>query len=145
MSKKAGVRREAEGVSSESDSSLKPRASRLILIVEDDPDTMRGYEVLLRARGYRIAGAINGVAAVREVLVQEPGLVILDLGLPAGSGFDFLEWLRSKQSTLPVIVVSGLDARDMALALGAAAYRQKPCDADELLALIEKALGDTRT
>jgi two-component system KDP operon response regulator KdpE len=102
---------------------------------------MRGYEVLLRARGYRTAGAINGVAAVREVLVQEPDLVILDLGLPAGSGFDFLEWLQSIQAALPVIVVSGLDAGDMALALGAAAYLQKPCDADELLALIEKALG----
>ena len=115
-----------------------------LLIVDDDAEVRRGYRALLEAHGYEIASAADGVSAVREALAHEPDLVVLDLGLPSGTGFDVLKWLRSTRllARIPVIVVSGMriDVEQMALSLGATVYLHKPANDAELLALIRRLL-----
>lgn len=122
-------------------------ASKKILVVEDDADVRRGYHILLKANRYESYFAADGVHALSEARKQQPDLIILDLGLPAGDGFTVLERLRGNTylSVVPVVVVSGRDidsSMERALAAGASAYLQKPWNDHELLAIISRLLGE---
>jgi DNA-binding response OmpR family regulator len=80
-------------------------------------------------------------AAIATAQKEQPDLVILDLGLPAGDGFLVLDRLRQRPNLemVPVIVRSARDPQtneDRALMAGAAAYFQKPADNDELRQMI---------
>jgi DNA-binding response OmpR family regulator len=78
---------------------------------------------------------------------ENPDLILLDLGLPAGDGFVVLERLRAitQLATIPVVVVSARPAQvhaDKALESGASAFLQKPVDNDLLLQTIREVLGE---
>jgi DNA-binding response OmpR family regulator len=120
---------------------------KLILVIEDDSDVRLGFHILLKANGYRTCFAPDCLSAISEARKQDPDLILLDLGLPAGDGFVVLQRLRAIPSLaiVPVIVVSARDHsanQPRALAAGAKAYLQKPWDDRELLAIIAKELGE---
>ena len=120
--------------------------NRKILVIEDDPDVRLGYNVLLRAHNYDTFFAVDSLSAISEARKQQPDLILLDLGLPAGDGFIVLERLRglTQLALIPVIVVSARDPhanRERALKAGAKAFVQKPWDDAELLAMIAELLG----
>ena len=117
-----------------------------LLIVDDDLELRRGLDIRFRANQYDTAHASDGMSAISMARKEEPDLIILDLGLPAGDGFTVMERLQAfaDLACIPVIVVSAWDPRtnrQRALQAGAAAFFQKPVDNEELLAAIEKALG----
>ena len=117
-----------------------------ILVIDDDADVRLGYHVLLRANGYDTCFGADAFSAVAEVRKQQPDLIILDLGLPAGDGFVVLDRLRTNThfAIIPIIVVSGRDVqanKERALKAGARAYLQKPWNDTELLALIRQLVG----
>ncbi len=117
-----------------------------ILIVDDDPDQRLGLHIRLKANNYSTSFAADAMTSISEARKQQPDLIILDLGLPAGDGFVVMERLKNitPLAMIPVIVVSARASepnRDRALKAGAAAYLRKPVDNDELLAVIRKALG----
>jgi two-component system KDP operon response regulator KdpE len=90
------------------------------------------------------ADALSGAAAAGK---EEPDLIVLDLGLPQGDGFLFIERLKTHPAlgAIPIIVVSARDARanrERAIKAGATAYLQKPVDNAEFLAVIRKALEE---
>ena len=121
-------------------------SKKKVLVIEDDGDMRLGYHILLRAHGYDTAFAGDSLAAISEARKQQPDVIILDLGLPAGDGFVVLERFRSNMNftLIPVIVVSGREShgnRDRALKAGARAYLQKPWNDHELLAIIGHLLG----
>jgi DNA-binding response OmpR family regulator len=121
-------------------------SNKKILIVEDDADVRLGYQVLLKANHYDTVFAADSTSAVSEARKQQPDLIILDLGLPAGDGFIVLERFRANMNlaVIPVIVVSARDLqgnKERALKAGAKAFVQKPWDDSELLTLISEQLG----
>ena len=118
-----------------------------ILIVEDDQDMRRALNVRLRANNYDTAFASDAVEALSIARKEQPDLVLLDLGLPAGDGFMVMDRMKdiASLSCLPVIVVSARDPEGnkvRALAAGAEAFFQKPVDNGQLMASIRRALGD---
>ncbi|HVS30064.1 MAG TPA: response regulator [Thermoanaerobaculia bacterium] len=120
--------------------------SRKILIVEDDPVGRHVLHTFLRQQNYDTILVSDVTAALNQARTQHPDAVILDLGLPAGGGFTFLERIRifPALSVIPVIVVSGLDAEanePRTRALGAREYLQKPASNEAILEAIEKVLG----
>jgi DNA-binding response OmpR family regulator len=120
---------------------------KTILIVDDDPDVRLSLNIRLKANGYKVIFAVDGVASIAEARKHMPDLIILDLGLPAGDGFTVLERLKTNDSLslIPVIVVSARDAnanRDRVLKAGAKAYLQKPVDNAHLLSAIRQVLGE---
>lgn len=120
--------------------------NKKILIVEDDPDVRQGYNIRLAAHHYDTVFAPDGVASISQAQTHRPDLIILDLGLPAGDGFEVMAKLKAipHLALIPVIVVSARDAfgnRDRALQAGAKAFLQKPVDNDTLLDLIERHIG----
>ena len=121
-------------------------SNKKILIVEDDADVRLGYQVLLKANHYDTFFAADSTSAVSEARKQQPDLIILDLGLPAGDGFIVLERFRANPNlaVIPVIVVSARDLqvnKERALKAGAKAFVQKPWNDSELLTLISEHLG----
>jgi DNA-binding response OmpR family regulator len=119
--------------------------NRKILIVDDDPDIRQGLHVRLQYSGYSTCFADDALSCIAVASKEEPDLILLDLGLPAGDGFVLIDRLKVHPalSTIPIVVVSARDARanrPRAIAAGAMAYMQKPVDNAELLAVIRKAL-----
>ena len=120
---------------------------KTILVVDDDPDVRLSLHVRLRANDYETIFAADGITGIVEAQKHMPDLIMLDLGLPAGDGFNVLDWLRASDglSSIPVIVVSGRDRnanRDRVLQAGAKAFLQKPVDNVHLLSAIRQALVD---
>lgn len=116
------------------------------LIVDDDPK-FRGYVAKgLEDSGIDSESAPDGVVAsklLREAAPGEFDVVLLDVMLPIGSGWEFLEELRASGNGLPVIFVTARDPveeRVKGLKLGADDYIIKPFAFSELLARIEAVL-----
>jgi two-component system KDP operon response regulator KdpE len=118
-----------------------------ILIVDDDPDMRQALQIRLRANGYDVHCAEDGVGAISEARKHTPDLIVLDLGLPAGDGFFVLDILKKNLnlSSIPVIVLSGRDRRaneERVLNAGGRAFLQKPVQTNEFLAVIRQTLDE---
>ena len=120
-------------------------SKKKILIVDDNEDLTKGLKVLLRSHDYATVVAEDAVSAISMAKTEEPDLVILDLGLPAGDGYLVMERLSNIPTlcATPVIVVSARDREGhgiRSLDAGAKAFLQKPVDKEVLLSTIEKVL-----
>jgi DNA-binding response OmpR family regulator len=120
-----------------------------ILIVDDDPDLRRGLKIRLRANNFDTVHASDGYSAIAVAQKEQPNLMILDLGLPAGDGFTVLERWRNSDSLadIPVIVLTARDPQaneQRTLNAGATAFFQKPADNNELLEVIRAALSNQK-
>jgi len=113
-----------------------------VLIIDDEPPIRKLLRMGLSTQGYSVLEATNGKTAL-ELLNEQPGLVILDLGLPDISGHELLRLIRARNEAVPIVVLSsrGDEAgKVQALDLGADDYITKPFGMDELLARMRAAL-----
>lgn len=112
-----------------------------VLVVEDDAETRLLMRMALEEEGLETVTTGDGFEALAECERRTPGVVVLDLGLPAMSGRDFVTAYRRMPShEAPIVVVSaGHDARQIAADLGAAAFVPKPFSIAELTQAIRHA------
>lgn len=113
-----------------------------VLVVEDEAALARALAINLRARGYEVAIASSGQAALAKAADSHPDVVVLDLGLPDLDGIEVLEGIRG-WSSVPVIVLSARSTgaeKVLALDAGADDYVTKPFEMNELLARIRAAI-----
>jgi DNA-binding response OmpR family regulator len=118
-------------------------AKPTILVVEDDSAIRRGVTDALTFSGYEVLWATDAASGLRKALEATYQLLLLDLVLPNGSGFDILEALRRQRPGQPVIVLSAKgeeNDRVRGLRLGADDYVVKPFSVRELLARVEAVL-----
>lgn len=120
--------------------------SPLILVVEDDPDISRTLTLRLEMNGLRVQQAFNAQRAVQMAKEVRPDLIIMDVSMPGGDGFQVADELAEEESTtgLPVIFLTasmrpGLPGR--ALKAGAAAFLRKPYDARVLIDEVKRLTG----
>lgn len=110
-----------------------------ILIAEDDPIIADGLCRTLRASGYAVDRAANGLDADTALVANTYDLLILDLGLPKLPGLEVLKRLRARNSTVPVLILTAMDGtedRVRGLDLGADDYMVKPFELPELEARV---------
>ncbi len=108
-----------------------------VLLIEDDRALTQGLCKLLRDSGYAVDAFDHGEAALQIVDEEPYALVILDIGLPDISGFDWLLAARRRNISTPVLMLTAQQAmedRVRGLDQGADDYLTKPFDAAELLA-----------
>ena len=113
-----------------------------ILIVDDDRSIRRTLEKFLGAEGYDVATASDAPSAITAVAGGHD-LMLLDLGLPGGSGFDVLSAISGRPNAPTTVVVTARDDMQStvkAIQLGAYEYLVKPVDIDRLRAVVRAAL-----
>ena len=112
-----------------------------ILIVDDDRSIRRTLEKFLAGEGYEVATAQDAPGAIAAADAAE--VMLLDLGLPGGSGFDVLTALAERPRPPSVVVVTARDDMQStvkAIQLGAYEYLVKPLDIDRLRSVVKQAL-----
>ena len=119
------------------------RTQPLILIVDDDPVTHELLANYLEPEGYQTISAESGGAALEKARDLQPDAITLNMLMPGKSGWLTLHILKSTPETasIPVIIVSIVDQKEMGFALGAAEYLVKPVPREVLLQAIAKHLG----
>src|SRR5437899_11298816 len=78
---------------------------RRILILDDEPEIVRGLEDNLRFEGYQTLTAANGADALKMAEREAPDLIVLDLMMPVMSGWDVCRTLRGKGLDVPIIML----------------------------------------
>jgi DNA-binding response OmpR family regulator len=115
----------------------------LILVIEDEPGIVDFIERGLRAHGFDVLSATDGVSGADAAVNQDVDLVVLDLMLPGRSGLDVLATVHDAKPGLPVIVLTALgevEHRVAGLDAGAVDYLTKPFSLSELAARIRAQL-----
>jgi two-component system OmpR family response regulator len=121
-------------------------AEARLLVVEDEEMILELLSGSLRFAGFDVVTAVSGAEALRAVRASRPDLVLLDVMLPDGDGFEVVRRLRSAGPDVPVIFVTardGVHERVAGLALGADDYVTKPFSLDEVLERIRAVLRRT--
>jgi CheY-like chemotaxis protein len=121
----------------------RPHQNR-ILLVEDHPETLNLMEKILRARGYDVSTASTKAQALQQCQSEDFDILLGDIQLPDGDGFDLLREARALTRIKGIAVTgSGLtrDFTDSRLA-GYEAHLTKPVDLNVLLRTIEDILDE---
>jgi two-component system, OmpR family, KDP operon response regulator KdpE len=113
-----------------------------VLVVDDEPQILRGLRVILSNAGYRVQTVETKAEALDALAVRPPDAMVLDLVLPDGTGVEVCREVRG-WSDLPIVVLSAVgDEREKVRALDAGAddYVTKPFGVDELLARLRAVI-----
>ena len=114
-----------------------------ILLIEDNRDFAATLSANLEREGYDVSVAPTGVEGLEMAKQSDPDLIILDLMLPAMSGFTVLQRLRDEGRDAPVLIMTALGTEEEKLrgfGLGADDYVVKPCGLLEILARVRALL-----
>ena len=110
-----------------------------ILVVDDEPQILRGLRIILRDAGFDVLAAASVEEALDVAALRAPEAAILDLVLPDGDGIEITRSLR-EWSDMPILVLSAIGEEDQkvrALQAGADDYVTKPFGARELVARLQ--------
>jgi DNA-binding response OmpR family regulator len=114
-----------------------------ILLIEDDPNIIRGLQLNLRIEGFRPVVATDGEQGLEAALREKPSLILLDIMLPRMNGYEVLRELRRLEINAPIIMLTARGTevdKVLGLDLGADDYVTKPFGLAELLARIKAVL-----
>ncbi len=118
-----------------------------VLVVEDKESLRSMLRKTLELRGYTVDEAGDAYEARRRLAVTRYLVVLTDLRLPAGSGFDVLNAAQESDPEMPVVVMTAFGTVDEAVRAmkdGAADFLTKPVDTDHLMVLLDRAIDRRR-
>ena len=119
-----------------------------ILVIEDDPSTLRFVEYTVQQEGLEVLTAKNGLDGLNSAQTQQPDLIILDIMLPGLDGYEVCHRLREKAETasIPILMLSAKarqEDKDMGIRVGADDYLTKPVDPSEIVTKVQTLLANT--
>lgn len=136
----------AAGPSGSESQSTAGRAApkRRVLVVDDDPEILDLIRIILESEGHEVLTLTSGQEAVALVREHAPDVVLLDIVMRARHGMDVLAELRRAVPNVRVVLLSGAvqhvnNMVDIARALGAEDFIEKPFDAQQLLDVVARA------
>ncbi len=120
-----------------------PGDSPLVLVIDDEPNARDLLTHYLESAGYRVMSTVGGERAVALAKRFRPDAITLDIMMPEQDGFEILAHLKSAEATrtIPVVVVSVVDSRELGLTLGAEEWLVKPVQRTALLGALERIVG----
>jgi CheY-like chemotaxis protein len=116
--------------------------SKRILVLEDDPTSLRLIEKCLQGQGYQVFLAGDGEAGLQILHQQKVDLIILDIQMPKMNGYAFILEIKNlgqDYKNIPIVVVTAKDGMtDLFKLEGAKEYIVKPFDSNQLLTAVKK-------
>jgi two-component system nitrogen regulation response regulator NtrX len=115
-----------------------------ILLVDDDPATLKVFQILLSIEGHDVRITESGEDAIEIVTQGNIDLLISDVCMSPTDGFEVLRRVREVQANMPVIMLSGFNAEDrteMASQCGAFEFIAKPPNMKQLIKSVNEALA----
>lgn len=109
-----------------------------ILVVDDEKNILKLYQVELEDEGYTVVTANSGKEALEVFDRENPDLVTLDILMPDMDGIQVLRYLKEKRPTIPVIMLTAYDYRDDFSVWVSDAYVVKSSDLTTLKATIKQ-------
>ena len=118
-----------------------------ILVVEDNQVNALILRAMLRKRGYEPVMAADGIEGIAMTEAHRPRLILMDLQMPRLDGFAAASEIRRRLSDAPPVIVAvtanaGAEVREACLAAGFACVLAKPVSFDELIATVQRHLGE---
>lgn len=121
---------------------------RSFLIVDDDLAFSQAMSWALTGQGFRVSLAHDVNAALAAAKAHVPDFAIVDLKMPGESGLTLVPELKKLSAEMRILVLTGyasIATAVEAIKLGATHYLAKPVDADDVLAALDKTIGDPST
>lgn len=117
-----------------------------ILVIEDDPTSLRLIEYALKQRGYQVLTTINGLEGIITAQREEPDLIMLDIMLPGIDGFEVCRRLHAGSQTarVPILIISAKTQKEdinAGFRAGADDYLPKPASPVEIINRVESLLA----
>lgn len=119
---------------------MKLPDTKLVLIIEDEPDMVRGLQDALQFEGFVVTSAQNGHDGIERATKANPSLIILDLMLPDLNGYQVCEQIRAVNPHVPIIMLTARNQeadKIRGLEVGADDYVTKPFSVGEFLARVK--------
>jgi two-component system, OmpR family, response regulator VicR len=122
-------------------------ANKTVLCIEDEPEMIDLFRIILERKGYNVVGAVGGQEGLDALETTTPDLILLDLMMPDVDGWEVFRQVRAnpRLKDAPVIVVTAkAQSIDKVLGLHIAKvddYITKPFGPQELLSAVERVLG----
>lgn len=120
--------------------------AKKILVVDDEPELLKAITIRLKASGYELVTAPDGVEGLEKAKSLKPDLIVLDVLMPKMDGYEVCRMLKfdEKYKSIPIIMLTA-KAQDIDKAVGkkvgADDYLTKPFETQELVDKIKKHLG----
>jgi DNA-binding response OmpR family regulator len=115
---------------------------RRVLVVDDDPNIVRGFAILLKSAGFEVRTAADGIEALHVASAFQPTVVLLDIGLPGIDGFEVARRLRADIALKAISIIAvtsdgSEESRQQADVIGFDQYVVKPVLFADLVALLK--------
>lgn len=114
-----------------------------VLVIDDDPAVLDSLRTMLETAGFKVTCAAHAHEAIERIRDYAPQVILTDVYMPEGDGFELLSALRKQESKIPVVVMSGAIDRDqlgVARQLGAETI-SKPFRPADLIGLLNRLTG----
>jgi FixJ family two-component response regulator len=114
-----------------------------VILVDDDPSVRKALQRLIQTAGFAVASFADAASYLASEVPCPPACIVLDIRMPAMTGFELQTAIAGTSRALPVVFITGHGderVRSQALEAGAVDVLFKPIDEEELVSAIEKAL-----
>jgi DNA-binding response OmpR family regulator len=123
---------------------------RSVLVVDDEPNIVLSLEFLMKQAGLEVRTAGDGQAALAAVQANTPDLILLDISMPNGDGFEVCRKIREnpvwQDIRIIMLTAKGKDSeREKGLAAGADDYITKPFSTHEVIDRVAAQIGSAKT
>jgi len=116
-----------------------------IYLIDDDVSVLRAIGRLVRSHGYEVSTFSSGIRGAEAICKELPDCVIVDVQMPEINGLDLMNEVIASGVRVPFIFITGFpkqEDRAAAMAAGAAAFIEKPFNADILLDKLREIVED---
>ena len=121
--------------------------AKQILVVDDEERIRQSLNGVLKDEGYEVMEVKDGAQALKQIEVEPPDLILLDIWMPGMDGMETLERIKKQIPNLPVIMISGhanIELAVKATKLGAYDFIEKPLSLEKVLLAVNNALVFSR-
>jgi len=119
--------------------------TKKILVIDDESELVKAVEVRLKANGYEVLSACDGLTGIDKAKEAKPDLILLDIIMPKMDGYEVAKGLLANPETkeIPIIIFSASQQRDLenrCRGLGIADFISKPFETRDLLNMVNGIL-----